>query len=212
MKSANIQFGHDDWQEHKRETVYRGFFRMDRVELRHRTFDGGWTPVFSRELFERGEAVCVLLFDPQRAELVFTEQFRIGALGDQRSPWLIELVAGMVEEGEAVEEVAARETREEAGCEFSKLIPIHQYWASPGGCSEKIHLFCGLFDSEGVAGIHGLEDEHEDIRLVRMGVEQAWQAMDEGIINNAASIIALQWLKINYSELVSGASSVSCST
>ncbi|WP_028292002.1 NUDIX domain-containing protein [Oceanobacter kriegii] len=195
-------FGADDWQLESREVGFQGFFRVDRLRLRHKTYEGGWTPVFTRELFERGEAVCVLLLDPKRNELIFTEQFRIGALADQRSPWLIELVAGMVEEGETLESVAERETREEAGCEFYKLLPIHHYWASPGGCSEKIHLYCGLLDSAGVAGIHGLEHEHEDIRLIRMGVEDAWKAMEQGIINNAASIIALQWLKIHHSELI----------
>ncbi|WP_221793048.1 NUDIX domain-containing protein [Oceanobacter mangrovi] len=205
MNQSQINFGHEDWQLEKRETVFQGFFRMDRLSLRHRTFAGDWTPVFERELFERGEAVCVMLFDPARDRLIFTEQFRIGALADGHSPWLIELVAGMVEDGESWEAVAERETLEEAGCRFQQLIPIHHYWASPGGCSEKIHLYCGLLDSDGVGGLHGLEDEHEDIRLVVMSFDEAWQLLESGRINNAASIIALQWLKIHHSELLAPA-------
>ncbi|MDO6748642.1 NUDIX domain-containing protein, partial [Gilvimarinus sp. 1_MG-2023] len=138
--------GHKDWELTHKEVAYQGFFRIERLWLRHKTFAGGWTDTFSRELFERGEVVCVLLYDPQRDVLVFTEQFRVGAIGADNTPWLTELVAGMVEAGESVEDVAARETMEEAGCRFERLLPICSYWSSPGGTSERVHLFCGLLD------------------------------------------------------------------
>lgn len=191
----------DDVDIVKTESVFKGFFRIDKVTLKHRLFRGGWTTEFTRELFERGEAVCVLLYDPVRDVVTLVEQFRIGALHDERSPWLLELVAGMVEEGEQYDEVARRETQEEAGCEFYKLLPICRYWVSPGGTSERVQLYCGLIDSDGVGGIHGLEEEHEDIRLVSLPFSQAWDLQEQGAINNAATIMALQWLKIHHAEL-----------
>lgn len=194
-------FSADDVEVTRTETAYQGFFRIDRIHLRHRTFAGGWTGEFSRELFERGEAVCILLYDPFRDCVVLTEQFRIGALNDERSPWLLELVAGMVEEGESYEEVAARETAEEAGCSFYQLLPVCRYWVSPGGTSERVQIYCGLIDSEGVGGIHGLEHENEDIRLVSLSFGEAWQALENGLINNAATIMALQWLKIHLDDI-----------
>ncbi len=194
-------FTPDDVEVTGTETGYQGFFRIDRIRLKHRTFEGGWTPEFQRELFERGEAVCVLLFDPQRDIVVLTEQFRIGALNDERSPWLLELVAGMVEEGETYAEVAERETLEEAGCRYYELLPVCRYWVSPGGTSERVQIYCGLIDSDGVGGVHGLADEHEDIRLVSLNFDEAWQAVEEGTINNAATIMALQWLKIRHSDV-----------
>ena len=66
-----------------------------------------------------------------------------------------------------------------------------------------MHLFCGLIDSEGVGGIHGLEEENEDIRLVKMTFTDAWQRLEKGDINNAATIMALQWLKLNHQHLFS---------
>lgn len=194
-------FSADDVEVTRTETAYQGFFRIDRIHLRHRTFAGGWTGEFSRELFERGEAVCILLYDPFRDCVVLTEQFRIGALNDERSPWLLELVAGMVEEGESYEEVAARETAEEAGCSFYQLLPVCRYWVSPGGTSERVQIYCGLIDSDGVGGIHGLEHENEDIRLVSLSFGEAWQALENGLINNAATIMALQWLKIHQDDI-----------
>ena len=201
MEQDNSRFGAQDVVVEQRETLFQGFFRIDRITLRHRRFDGGWTGSFTRELFERGEAVCVMLYDPALDELIFTEQFRIGVAGSEQSPWLTELVAGCVEPGESYEEVARRETLEEAGCCFEELIPICRYWVSPGGTSERVQLYCGLLDSQGVDGIHGLEEENEDIRLRRTGFDAAWQALEDGTINNAATIIALQWLNINRDNL-----------
>lgn len=199
--SDKTQFSHDDVELLGRDVMFQGFFRLDRLRLRHRTFAGGWTPEFTRELFERGEAVCVLLFDPLRDRVVLTEQFRPGALADEQSPWLLEVVAGMVEPGETYEDVARRESLEEAGCVVEQLLPICRYWVSPGGTSERVALYCALIDSEPLGGLHGMADEHEDIRLCSLPFSEAWRLLEQGRINNAATIMALQWLKLNHSNL-----------
>lgn len=191
----------DDVAVEKSETVYQGFFRMDKLTLRHKRFNGEWMGPFTRELFERGQAVCVLLYDPARDAVVLLEQFRVGALEDQRSPWLIELVAGMVEEGETAEDVARRECEEEAGVVPAKLIPVCNYWVSPGGTSERVAIFCGLIDSSGLGGLHGLDDENEDIRTFVIPFDEAYSAVENGTINNAATIVALQWLKIHHADV-----------
>ncbi|MDF1763755.1 MAG: NUDIX domain-containing protein, partial [Oleibacter sp.] len=186
----------------KRDVVFQGFFRMELLTIRHRCFSSGsfslepsssaihdsanpvtsdqWMGPFTRELFERGEAVCVLLFDPKRNCVVLTEQFRMGALEDDRSPWLLEVVAGMVEPNESYQDVATRECQEEAGCTPSTLLPICHYWVSPGGTNERVMLYCGLVDSAGLDGVHGLPEEHEDIRLVTLSCEDAFQAVTDG--------------------------------
>lgn len=180
---------------------YNGFFKIRSYALKHALFKGGQSQVISRELFERGEAVAVLLYDPIRQEVVLTEQFRIGALEDERSPWLLEPVAGMIEPGESVTSVAERETLEEAGCRYMKLLPICRYWVSPGGTNERIHLYCGLLDSRHVEGIHGLDHESEDIRLVKVPFDDAVALLNQGVINNGAAIIALQWLQLNQADI-----------
>ena len=196
------QYSQEQVEIVSKKRSFNGFFAIDTLTLRHKRFDGRWTGNFTRELFERGEAVCVLLYDPNKDCVVLAEQFRIGALADQRSPWLLELVAGMAEPGESYDDVAMRETEEEAGCQFYKLLPICNYWVSPGGTSERVQLYCGLIDSEGVGGIHGLEQENEDIRLHTLGFDDAYQAVVTGEINNAATIMALQWLKIHKADVL----------
>ncbi len=177
-----------------RATVYRGYFRIDRYRLRHRTFAGGWTGEMIREVFERGHAVAVLLYDPERDQVVLIEQFRIGAHAAGRNAWLLEIVAGVVNTGESPEEVALRETREETGCTATAPIHICDYFPSPGVSSESIGLFCARVDAGTAGGIHGLAHEQEDIRTVIMSSDDAIALLDQGTLDNSAIIIALGWL------------------
>ena len=185
------------WKIVQHEVVFQGYFRMEKYLLQHEKFAGGWTGTFQREIFERGSAVAVLPYDPKRDKVVLIEQFRAGCIGTQQNPWLKEIVAGIIEEGESQQQVAERETLEEAGCNILRLEKITQYYVSPGGTTEQCALYCGQVDSEGVGGIHGLDHEHEDIRVEVVDLKQAEVWLEDGTINSAASLIALQWLLLN---------------
>lgn len=182
----------------ERTTPFQGYFRIDRYRLRHRLFAGGWSGEMVREIFERGHAVGLLPYDPVRDELVLIEQFRPGAYAAPGfRPWLIEIVAGIIEPDEEPEEVARRETKEEAGCELRALRPIFDYVASPGGTTHSVKLYLGWVDSANAQGIHGLADEHEDIRVTVVPFAD-WPALQrEGRIADACSLLALQWLSLN---------------
>ena len=110
--SFRRRFGPDDRRELRRERVFDGFFAVDRVTFQHREFAGGWSEPFQREVFERGDAVGVLPYDPRADAFILIEQFRAGASRDAESPWMLELVAGIVEEGEEDEAVVRREAME----------------------------------------------------------------------------------------------------
>jgi ADP-ribose pyrophosphatase len=182
---------------------YDGFFRMERYRLRHELFQGGWSPDITRECLERGHAVAVLLYDPDHDQVVLLEQFRVGALEFPGGPWLLEIVAGIMDDpAETAEEVARREAVEEAGCELLDLIPICHYLVSPGGASESITLFCGRVTTSGISGLSGLAEEHEDIQLHVVSRTEALDLLKAGRINSAAPIIALQWLELNRSTLL----------
>ena len=187
----------DDVEVVEREACFRGFYQLDRLHLRHRLFAGGMGKLINRERFVRHDAVCVLPYDPQRDCVVLIEQFRVGALDKSVNPWLIELVAGLIDKDEQPEEVARREAVEEAGLELAELWPLTQYYPSPGGSDERVHLYVGRCDSRGAGGVHGLEEEGEDIRVLVWSLDEALAALDDGRIDNAASIIALQWLALN---------------
>jgi len=185
----------------QREQCFRGFYRVDRLQLRHRLFNGEQGPLLSRELFVRPDAVCVLPHDAPRDCVVLVEQFRVGAMDKSSNPWLLELVAGLIDKDEEPEEVARREAVEEADLTLSSLWPITQYYPSPGGSDERVHLFVGRCSSEGAGGVHGLAEEGEDIRVHVLGFDEALDTMRAGQLDNAASIIALQWLALNRDEV-----------
>lgn len=184
-----------------RETLYRGFFSLNLYRFRHRLFNGDMSPEIKREIFERGHAAVLLPYDPVRDEVVLIEQLRIAAVDTSSSPWLLEMVAGMIETGESVEDVCRREAQEEAGVTVGRCKPMLSYLASPGGTSERLSIMVGEVDATTAEGIHGLEEEHEDIRVHVVSREQAYRWVEEGAIDNAASVIALQWLALHHESL-----------
>lgn len=195
-------FTQDDVRVEEKLRVYDGFFKMHRYKLTHKMIEGGWSKSLIRECFDRPPAVGVLLYDPYKDSVVLVEQFRIGALESHESPWQLELVAGIVDKkGETPESVAHREAVEEAGATVLDLEYICQYFASPGGSSEQITLYCGGIDSTGVGGVHGLEEEGEDIWVQVFSREDAFKAMAENYISSASAIIALQWLELHWKRL-----------
>lgn len=181
-----------------KKTLYKGFFRMNEYRFKHRLFKGGWSAEVKREVFERGHAGVLLAYDPKRDEVVLIEQIRIPAYETSQTPWLLEVIAGMVEEGESPEEVVRREAAEEAGITIGRCKPIVSYLSSPGGTSERMYVYVGEVDATTATGIHGLACENEDIRVHVVSREQAYQWVEEGIIDNAASVIALQWLQLHH--------------
>lgn len=196
----------DDVEIIEKTTPFEGYCRIEHYLLKHRLFEGGWSEVLSRELLERGHAAAVLLYDPEPDKLVMIEQFRIGVLAasssplvpDDVSPWELECVAGMIDGKDGgPEDVVRREAVEEAGCTITDLLPIQHYFSSPGCSSESVYLYCGRTDSSNAGGIHGLDHEHEDIRVFTVTSEEAFKWLDEGKIANSMTLIALQWLRIN---------------
>ncbi|MEM9243368.1 MAG: NUDIX domain-containing protein [Pseudomonadota bacterium] len=179
------------------ETIHSGYFTINRYNLKIKTYDGGHSELLSRELVERQEAVAVLLYDPKQDQVVLIEQFRIGLLNSDRNPWIIEVVAGLVDENEALVDVAKRETWEEAGIKIEEIQAINSYWSSPGGSSERTHFFCAKVDATTAGGIHGLAEEGEDIKVVVMRSEDAIARVNDGTICSAHTIIALQWLALH---------------
>ena len=204
------KFNYQDVNIIQKKTGHNGFFTINQYTLQHSMFNGGQTRELTRECFERGHAVGVLAYDPWQDTIVLLEQFRIGAYvnimagnaaAEHSSPWMLEIIAGIVEPGETQEEVAYREALEEAGCSILAMEAIGDFYSSPGGCSETIQLYCACVNSDGIGGIHGLEEEGEDIRVNVVSFEQAVQWLKEGRLNNASAIISMQWLMLNRNEI-----------
>lgn len=159
----------------ERQRGWDGYFKLDVYRVQHDTFDGGKSDILQREVLERGHAVAVLPYDPVRDEVVLIEQFRPGAISVQeRHPdmpiWLTEIVAGIIEDGETDQDVARRET---------------------------VTLYYGRVDSSNAGGLHGLDEEGEDIRVFAVSAEECFVMLRNGQLCNATATIAIQWLMLN---------------
>ncbi|MBD2858709.1 NUDIX domain-containing protein [Spongiibacter sp. KMU-158] len=195
------KFSHDDVEIIHDRIAWQGFFKVRELRFRHRLYAGGWSQEIQRELFARGSAVGLLPYDPVNDLILQVEQIRVGAMEHPKSPWIAELVAGIIDKAESPEEVARREAEEEAGLVIGQIEKVAEYYSSPGGTNEYFHLYCGAADLSQAGGVFGLPEEGEDIRAAVLSYEQAMQALASGEINNAHSIIALQWLSLNRARL-----------
>jgi len=201
--SPNIlRFSHKDMNILKVEPKFKGFFTINEVHVNHSLYEGGTSTTLKREIFERGDAVVLLPYDPITDQVVIIEQFRLGALSGD-TPWQLEFIAGMFGENENPIDVAIREAKEEANLTIVKedIIALSKFFPSPGGTSECIYMFAAKIDSTHVGGVYGLEEEGEDILVHVMKREEALGLMAQGKINNASTIIGLQWLQLNYLQL-----------
>lgn len=193
----------------RQETVAKRYFETTEYHLRHRKHDGEWSAEMSREIFHRGSVSAVLPFDPDKDCVVLIEQFRPGAyfaalkepILNGSSPWLTEVVAGVVEPNEPPQEVAVRELKEEANCEALDIFHVMDWHASPGAINEPVSLFCARVDSSNAHGVHGLDHEHEDIRVFAVDIPTIRDWVSSGTLTNATLIIALQWFLANHEDL-----------
>ncbi|MGE4351805.1 MAG: NUDIX domain-containing protein [Bdellovibrionales bacterium] len=187
-----------------REALYQGYYRVDRFYIRQQLEDGSWSDVFSREVFDGNKnAAVVLLFDPQQDRVVMIEEFRPGPMSKGDDPFMIQAVAGVINSGETAEETARREAVEEAGCEVTDLQKIIAYYPCPGCVGEHITIFVGRTKAPAPeeAGIKGLPEEGEIIKVLVLDAMKAISLLYEGKLRDAASIIAMQWFSLHHTEL-----------
>ncbi|MDV7338809.1 NUDIX domain-containing protein [Terasakiella sp. A23] len=197
----HAKFTADNVEVIEKKTPFNGYFQIDALTLRHKKHDGGWTDAMTREIFERGHAAGMLLYDPKLDVVILIEQFRPGAFAAGYNPWLLEIPAGIIEEGQSAESVAVRETEEETGCHAKRVEFICDYLVSPGGTTESMHLYCVEVNSTEAFEVGGLEHEGEDIAVVKVSSQKAFELLENGNLHNSMTIIAVQWLKLQLNEI-----------
>jgi ADP-ribose pyrophosphatase len=181
----------------RKEEAFKGYYKVVRYFFRHGLAQGGTSSEISREVFERGRAGAVLLYDPRRDEVVLIRQFRAGAYVAGHHPFTWETVAGTLEDGETIEEMIRRETAEEAGLVAGDLLAIQDLMLSPGACSESCAIFLGRTDTTNAGGVFGLASENENILVKVFSFADAYAMVERREIDNAVAMIALQWLALH---------------
>jgi len=184
------------------ESVHEGHYNVVKLRMRHKCFDGGWSDWLDREQLLRQDAACAILWDPKQDKVVLVEQIRIGLINrrHQISPWMIEVVAGLVDSGEKPEEAIIRETKEEAGYEIQTLLPIGVFFNTPGGFNEKSFVYCGIISLES-DNLEPEPDKDEDIK-VHIFDWTDFQRFQNTVVTSASTLIAIQWLTQHHDMLL----------
>ncbi|ATG57188.1 ADP-ribose diphosphatase [Pseudoalteromonas sp. 13-15] len=197
-----VQFTHKDVSVKPVKNLYKGFFQVDLYQFEHALFAGGKSELISREILERGDAIAVLPYDPISDTVLLIEQIRIGAIKSKHSPWLLECIAGMTDGSDDYESVVKKEAYEEAGLNLTELEFMLSYLSSPGGTTERLHLYLARADLSDVeSGVYGLETEGEDIKTHVLSVDDALTRLNNGEMDNAATVICMQWLALNHEKM-----------
>jgi len=168
------------------------YFKLIQYQLKFKTFSGQWSEPVTRSLMKTSGAVGVLIHDPALEKVLLVEQFRIGAMEDQKSPWLLEIVAGRIDYDASPEAIAMAEAREEAGVEITNIESLYAYWVSPGCISEYTEVFLAEADLSQAGGVHGSAHEHEDIRVQVVTYDELKELLARGELKSSISVIAAQ--------------------
>ena len=173
--------------------------------LRKLTFDytgsGGQTNRLEREVYDRGNGATILLFDPKRQVVILVKQFRMPAYVNGHSGWLIETPAGLLD-GDHPEEAIRREAGEETGYEVRHVRFLFECFMSPGAVTERVHFFYAPVDLDHkVNDGGGLDEEHEDIEVLEIPLDEALAMIGTGEICDGKTIMLLQWAALNRATL-----------
>ena len=203
MTNATATDSYTFVEEIKQEQAYHGFFKIQKTALRHEKFDGTMTDTLPREVVQRGNSAAVLLFDPENDTVGLIRQFLVGAHFAGRENRPLQIVAGIVEEGESPEDSIRREALEEAGVTLGRTAYGPDFLPSPGGCDELISIYIGQADlpAAGTNTLHGLADEGEDIRLEIYSVEDAFEKVMTGQVETGPALVALLWFMQRHEEI-----------
>ena len=181
-----------------KKNLYSGFFSLNKYEFTHKKHNGEWTSTVEREIFSGAHVSTLLPYDPIKKEIILIQQFRAGVLSRYDANYLLEIVAGIIDEGENPEQTAIRECFEETGCEVKKIHPIQSYFPAPGSSESYYHLYLGEIQAFDGDRIKGLGKENEDILVKSFKIEEVKQMLKEKKIMNGLTLVALQWFFLEY--------------
>jgi nudix-type nucleoside diphosphatase (YffH/AdpP family) len=189
---------------HAKRSVYKGFFSVEEHDLTYQKFNNEQSNVVTRSTLVSSDAVIVLPYDPINDRILLIEQFRAGPYvkGDE-NPWVLEPIAGLIDEGETPESAGIREAQEEAHLEIKRLELVARSYPSPGISTEFFHQYIGIVSlPEETNLVSGLESEAEDIRSHIFSYEEFYKMIVEGEMNVGPAILLGLWLSKNRKSLM----------
>lgn len=181
----------------KTELLSDNWYILNKVTVDYQKKDGSWDTQI-REVYDRGNGAAILLYNKPKGTVILTRQFRLPSyLNGNKSGLLTEVCAGLLDEDNP-EACIIRETEEETGYRLHSVKKVFEAYMSPGAVTEILYYFIGEYDANmKVSSGGGLANEHEDIEVIEMPFEQAYNMIASGDIKDAKTILLLQYAKIH---------------
>jgi nudix-type nucleoside diphosphatase (YffH/AdpP family) len=169
---------------------------LKEVTFDYRRADGRWQTL-KREVFDRGNAAALLPYNLASRQVVLVRQFRLPAYLNGHDGFMVEAVAGMLDDDLPENRIRA-EAEEETGYRVRDVRKVFEAFMSPGSVTEKLHFFVAEYDaSMRVGNGGGLAHEGEDIEVLELPFEEALAMIDDGRIVDAKTIMLLQYAALH---------------
>ena len=179
------------------ELLSDNWYILNKVTYDIQSEDGSWETQ-KREVYDRGNGATILLYNKEKQTVILTRQFRLPTfVNGNESGLLIEACAGLLEKDNA-EECIKRETEEETGYKISKVEKIFEAYMSPGSVTEIVYFFVAEYTNDmKVSEGGGLDEEQENIEVLELDFDTAYDMIKSGEIKDAKTIMLLQHARIN---------------
>lgn len=179
------------------KNLSNAYYKLDKVDFDFQTNNGSWQTQ-SRECYDRGDGAAILLYNPTKKTVILTKQFRMPSyLNGNATGMMIEVCAGLLDEDNP-ESCIIKEVEEETGFKISNPKKVFELYSTPGAVTEKIHYFVAEYNDEMKISVGGgLEEEHEEIEVLEINFDTALKMISKGEINDAKTVVLLQFAKLN---------------
>lgn len=179
------------------QVLSKNWYVLRKVTFDYQMSDGSWQTQ-SREVYDRGNGATILLYNVEKKTVVLTRQFRMPTyMNGNESGMLIEACAGLLDQDNP-EECIRRETEEETGYKVSNVKKIFETYMSPGSVTEILYFFVARYTDEmKTSDGGGLEHDQENIDVLELPFDRAFEMVDSGEIKDAKTIMLLQYTKIH---------------
>lgn len=179
------------------KNLSKAHYKLDKVDFEFQTNNGCWQTQ-SRECYDRGDGAAILLYNPTKNTVILTKQFRMPSyLNGNQTGMMIEVCAGLLDKDNP-EACIIKEAEEETGYKIANPKKVFELYSTPGAVTEKIHYFVAEYNDEmKISDGGGLVEEHEEIEVLEINFETALTMVSKGEINDAKTVVLLQYAKLN---------------
>ena len=179
------------------EILSDNWYTLNKVTFEYRNNDGEWE-THSREAYDRGNGATILLYNREQRTVVLTRQFRLPTyINGNEDGMLIEACAGLLDKDSA-EDCIKKETEEETGYKISKVEKIFESYMSPGSVTEILYFFVAAYSKDmKVSEGGGIAEEQENIEVLELDFDRAYNMIRSGEIKDGKTIMLLQYAKLH---------------